>query len=374
MFNTISDRLVLLASSIQQIPAPTFSEDQRANFIYEMFKSEGLSEVTIDQVGNVLACLPGAGVAKPVIVVAHLDTVFPSDIPLTLQRKGNKLAGAGIGDNAVGIASLFALLWKLRQELRQLPGDLWLVGSVGEEGLGDLRGMRAIVERFNQQVAAYIVVEGMALGQVFHRALAIRRYHVQVNTRGGHSWVDHGTPSAVHQLAKLITQLTSLPIPESPRTTLNVGKVQGGTSVNTIANEACLELDLRSENAATLVVQAMEVEKLVLQANVPGVRSTLSLIGDRPAGEISADHPLVGLAVNCLQEQGIKPRLNIGSTDANIPLSQGLPAVCVGITSGRFAHTPQEQINLAPINKGMHQLVELVQGAFSLPVITDTAI
>ncbi len=442
------NRLLDLAVAIQQIPAPTFHEKQRAEFVLERFRAENLTDTEMDEVGNVYARLPGSEAAKPIVVSAHLDTVFPLSTNLHVTRHGprkgtgpstnlragpsatsgavpttdlgagssaalrasagsskaenetsntdampasNKtetpalsndeepilsrspeqaegiIEGPGIGDNSLGVAGLFGLLWELHSAL---PGDVWLVANVGEEGLGNLRGMAALVDRFGNEPLAYLVVEGMSLGQVYHRGLGVQRYRISVDTAGGHSWVDYGRPSAVHILAEIITQLTSLSLPRDPRTTLNVGTISGGTSINTIAAHAQLELDLRSENVTILPNLAARVEALVQQANRQDVRVTSELIGQRPAGQIPFNHPLVRLGVSVLEELGVSPRLNIGSTDANVPLSRGLPSICLGLTSGSGSHTMAEAINIAPLAKGVDQLVRVVEGIFRLKEMT----
>jgi tripeptide aminopeptidase len=254
----------------------------------------------------------------------------------------------------------------LRERRLSLPGDLWLVANVCEEGLGDLRGIRAVVDRFGALPLAYIVLEGMALGQVYHRGLGVRRYRLTVRTSGGHSWIDYGQPSAVHELTALSTRITALELPRTPRSTLNIGVISGGSSVNTIAAEAMLELDLRSEGAETLEALAAQVDQIARAAEKPGVSVELEIIGQRPSGEIPPDHPLVKLAQDCLRTVGIEPRLNIGSTDANLPLSRGIPAVTIGLTTGSRAHSVQEFINIEPLEKGMEQLIGLVSRAWEI--------
>jgi acetylornithine deacetylase/succinyl-diaminopimelate desuccinylase-like protein len=196
--------------------------------------------------------------------------------------------------------------------------------------------------------------------------LGVQRFRITVRTPGGHSWVDYGHPSAIHELASLITRLNALILPEQPRTTLNVGLVQGGTSVNTIAAEAHLELDLRSEDVETLANLIEQVERLIATANRTNVEVTAQVTGQRPTGEISAEHPLVRLALSCLEAQGLQAQLNIGSTDANIPLSRGLPAICIGLTTGGGAHTTREYILTQPLAQGLRQLFNVVRGIFKL--------
>jgi tripeptide aminopeptidase len=361
MFLELVDQVLDLAIAIQQIPAPTFAEGERSEFVRQRFQAERLLGVEKDSIGNVYACLPGDGNALPVVVSAHLDTVFPADTDLSIYRSAEKIGGPGIGDNSIGVAGLFGLIWALRMNDRSLSGDVWLVANVGEEGLGDLCGMRAVTDRFSDRVAAYIVLEGMALGHIYNRGLGVRRYKITVNTAGGHSWVDYGRPSAVHELAALISGLTALPIPDQPRTTLNVGVIRGGTTINSIAAEAYLELDLRSEQMAELERLSAKVERLAVEAIRPEIAVAAEVIGFRPPGELSADDRLVRLAQRSLRAQGLQPLLHIGSTDANIPLSRGIPAVCLGLTTGSGAHTKAEFIRTQPVVKGLAQLVNLVE-------------
>lgn len=358
-------RVLDLAVTIQQIPAPTFGEGQRAEFIRDRFQIEGLQSIEMDSMGNVLGCFPGRGEKHPLVVSAHLDTVFPFDTDLQVRREEDKIFGPGIGDNSLGLAGLFGLLWVLRDRNPSgLAGDLWFAANVGEEGLGDLRGMRAIVQRFGEHVLAYIILEGMALGEIYHRALGVRRYRVKVRTAGGHSWIDYGRPSAIHELAGIVTRLTQLKVPSRPRSSYNVGVIAGGTSVNTIASDAHLELDLRSEGAGALDNLVSQVEQIVKEAELPGVKVTMELIGKRPAGKLASTHPLVRLAQQALKKQNLQSDLTIGSTDANIPLSQGLPAVTIGLSTGFGAHTRNEYIQTQPLANGLAQLVDLVESAF----------
>jgi len=207
---------------------------------------------------------------------------------------------------------------------------------------------------------AYLVLEGLALGHVYHRAVGVKRYRVTARTSGGHSWSDYGQASAVHELAKLVVALSSLELPSHPRTTMNVGKISGGTSVNVIASEASLDLDLRSEGQESLVALISTADRLMHKASKTGVSIEAQVIGQRPAGEISVSHPLVILAKDCLRAQGLEPGLISGSTDANIPLSKGYPAIVLGVTTGGSAHTIHEYINTLPIAQGLEQLVMFV--------------
>lgn len=362
--NDFVNRVVERAIEIQQIPAPTFQEQKRAEYVHDSFLAEGLEGVCMDKAGNVFARWSGTGTQKPLIVSAHLDTVFPAETSLRVTRGSNLIHGPGLGDNSLGVAALFGLIWSLRERGLQPRGDVWFVANVCEEGLGDLRGMKAVVDRFERNVHAYLVLEGLALGHVYHRAVGVKRYRVTARTSGGHSWSDYGQPSAVHELAKLVVELASLSLPTHPRTTMNVGKISGGTSVNVIASEASFDLDLRSEGQESLMGLVAAVERLIQKANRPGVTVESQVIGLRHAGEIAANHPLVTLAKGLLQEQGLEAGLISGSTDANVPLSKGYPALVLGITTGGGAHTIHEYINTPPIAQGMEQLTRFVSRAW----------
>jgi len=374
----LSNQVIDLAIQIQQIPAPTFAEGQRGEFVRDLFLQENLNDVSMDSLGNVYARLTGKQKkAKPLIVSAHLDTVFPASVNLQVRKDAAKIFAAGIGDNSLGVAALFGLVWSLRERKIELPHDVWFVANVGEEGLGDLRGMRAVVNRFNKDpstgshrpdvlsgghsVIGYLILEGLALGHVYHRAIGVRRYRITAKTAGGHSWSDYGQPSAVHELASLVTQLTAMRLPREPRTTMNVGTFGGGTGINVLASEAKCELDLRSEDPKVLAKLTLQVEELLKDADREGVKIMAEIIGERPAGEMAADHPLVELALTCTREQGLNAILTAGSTDANIPLSRNIPAVVMGITTGGGAHTLNEYINTEPIAKGMDGVISFVE-------------
>jgi tripeptide aminopeptidase len=340
---TLIEKIIQLAIEIQQIPAPTFSESKRADFLHNRYLAEGLADVEIDEVGNVYGRIKGLDAdAAPLVICAHLDTVFPAETDLRIERDLYRVVGPGIGDNSLGVAGMLGLRWLLTDQKTSLRGDIWLV------------------DRFEAVPIAYLAIEGMALGYIYNRALGVRRYRISATTEGGHSWGHFGRPSAIHTLAKLIDRLTAIPLPRKPRTTLNIGTFAGGTSINTIAADAAFELDLRSEAPEALADVIKSVHQLVEAANKPEVRVVAEQIGNRPAGRVSTIHPIVELAKKALIHTEMEPMLTIGSTDANIPLSRGYPAICLGITTGEGAHTTREFIDTRYIEKGMHQLLYFV--------------
>lgn len=359
------DALLDLCIQVQQIAAPTDAEQTRARWVEQIWRQLGLSDVRMDVQNNVYARLPGRTSGPGVMVSAHTDTVFPAETDLAIQidKAQERVYGPGLGDNSAGVASLM-LLAEILHELPAPPVDIWLVANTGEEGLGDLRGMRAAVDSLQSHLGACIVIEGMGLGRVVFQALGSRRFRITVNAPGGHSWSDFGSPSAVHVLVQLAAELAQLQAPTSPRTTFNIGRIAGGTSVNTIAQQANLELDLRSEDANALTAITNQVLTIIHRqqnqvAQKEGVSITVDPIGNRPSGQIAETHPLVQAAFRSLKEAGVavKNDQHISSTDANIPLSRGLPAVCIGITEGGNAHRLEEWITPTLLTQGMQHLL-----------------
>jgi acetylornithine deacetylase/succinyl-diaminopimelate desuccinylase-like protein len=360
--------LLDLCVAIQQIPAPTFNEGQRAGFIEARFRALGLSDVAQDSLHNVVGRLPGRGEGKALLLSAHLDTVFPAtaDLRVRVDEEAECIWGPGVGDNSAGVAGLLQIAEVMR-ELPPPPVDVWFAANVGEEGLGDLCGMRAVVDQLRQQVGAAIVIEGMGLGRIVHRGLGSRRFRIAVNAPGGHSWSAFGMPSAVHTIVQLADKLTHLDVPTYPRTTFNIGRINGGTSINSIAEHAWLELDLRSESTTALESVVAHTLSIVRRFQSHhwrerGVHVVAETIGDRPTGSIPADHPLVRLAERALNAAGVEVESGerMSSTDANIPLSRGIPAVCVGITTGGNAHRMDEWISTPELRPGMQHLLTLV--------------
>ncbi|GBD16634.1 Succinyl-diaminopimelate desuccinylase [bacterium HR26] len=353
-------RVVDLTARICAIPAPTFHEAERSRFVAEQFRQRGLA-VELDDLDNVVARRPGEGHAPALLLAAHLDTVFPPDTPIAVEQGEGWLQGPGIGDNSLGLAALLTLADLLQAAGVQTPGDLLLAANVGEEGLGNLRGIRALIERHGPELGAVIAVEGHNLGRVTHIAVGSRRLRLTVTGPGGHSWGAFGQPSAIHVLASIIAELTRLPVPKEPKTTYNVGLIEGGVSVNTIAPSASAVIDLRSVDPAELARLSQSLAGIVERHRVEGVEITEEVLGERPAGQTPVEAPLVQAAAQVLRELGLEPVLDASSTDANIPISRGIPAVCIGLTRGRGSHTLHERIEIEPIRLGLAQLVRLVQ-------------
>lgn len=363
-FHDRLDEVLEQIIAIQQIPAPTFDEERRARYLEACFRQLGLEDVSRDRLNNVYACSPGTASGRPPLVIsAHLDTVFPLETDLTIRRDGSLVYGPGIGDNSTGLAGLLLTAKALREHQLDHAADIYFVANVGEEGLGDLRGMRAVVDRFGS-AATYVVVEGGLYGQLTHQAVGVRRYRIEVEAPGGHSWGGFGAASAIHVLGHLITAIDGLDVPAAPKTTYNVGIIEGGLSINSIAGSARLWLDLRSEAPEALEQLIEQVKAIVRGLNRQhkkdgdGVQITMKQVGDRPAGSIARRSPIVALAEAALREVGHDDvGYIVSSTDTNIPLSRGFQAVCLGLTHSGNSHRTDEYIDLTHLPAGLGQLL-----------------
>lgn len=342
---------------IARVAAPTHEEAERSAYVAGLFASMGIADVRSDAIGDVVARIPGKQRDRAVLLAAHLDTVFPRGTKLAIEERDGQISGPGVGDNCLGIASVMAIP-AILQAIGETPAtDLLLTGNVGEEGLGNLRGMRAVMDDY-ADVGAVVAVEGHNLGRVTHVAVGSRRLRIRVTGPGGHSWGDFGNASAIHAAADIIHELAKIPLPASPKTTLNVGMVSGGISINTIAPEATFDLDLRSIEEFALKRLAERAERII-RAPRGTITTTIEVIGERPAGFVSPDSRIVRRAVQVLEALGVTPAGDASSTDANIPIGRGIPAVCIGLTTGGNVHREDEFIDTAPVATGLAQLAIL---------------
>jgi tripeptide aminopeptidase len=351
-----------LTALISAVPSPTGEETAKSLLVERLFATAGLATER-DAIGDVVGVIPGrqssrTGTSK-LVVAAHIDTVFPIGTLLEIKRTSGRLTGPGVGDNSVAVAAAIKLADLLRIAGEVPAVDLLLTGNVGEEGLGNLRGIREVLTS-RSDIGAVVALEGHNLGRVTHVAVGSRRFRISVKGPGGHSWGDFGRPNAIHGLSKLIAELDAIPLPRSPKTTLNVGMISGGVSVNTIAPEASCLLDLRSIDESALRRLSDRVTRLVDRSNRgDAVDYTAESIGERPAGVVAVDSPIVQIAANTLAALGLEPSFDASSTDANVPIAAGIPAVCVGLTTGGNVHRTDEYIDLDPVPMGITQLALL---------------
>ncbi|MEO5820335.1 MAG: M20/M25/M40 family metallo-hydrolase [Vicinamibacteraceae bacterium] len=348
--------------ALSEIPAPPFKEATRAEAVRQRFVAAGLSDVRIDSIGNVLGVRRGRMPRPHVVISAHLDTVFPEGTDVRVTRTGPVLKGPGIGDDARGLAVLIAVARTMATPSLQTAGTVTFVATVGEEGLGDIRGARHLVgTELAGTIDAFVSIDGIGL-DVTSVGVGSRRYKVTFSGPGGHSYGAFGTANPIHALGRAVAAVSDLTVPSSPRTTFNVGRIGGGTSVNAIPFEAWFEVDLRSADAASLAALDARFKALVDHAvaaenarwNKPGqVTATLTIVGDRPAGATADTAAIVRAARSATQAIGERMALHEGSTDANAAMQRGIPAITIdGGGSGSGAHALDERFDSTDSWKG----------------------
>jgi acetylornithine deacetylase/succinyl-diaminopimelate desuccinylase-like protein len=347
----VLDRLVRDTLEICAIPAPTFAEEERAVAFAERLRATSLP-VRRDAAGNVLARVGGPGPA--LLVAAHLDTVFPAETPLAPHRDGDVLRGPGIGDNAAALAAVLHLARRLVDASPTMP--VVLAATVGEEGRGDLRGIRAVLDE--EPTAAVVAVEGHGIDSLITAGVGSARFEAIHRGPGGHSWGDRGRASAVHSLLAAALRAVDVARPVAA----NIGVIGGGTSINTIAAEARLEIDLRSEDDGGLEAAARRVAAALREAP-RDIEAEVRAIGRRGAGRLPPDHALLRAARAARAAVGLLPaREESASTDANAAYARGIPAITVGVTSGDNVHRTDEWIRIGPLARGVGALEHLVLG------------
>lgn len=354
------DRIVREMIELNEIPAPPFKETERARAFAQMLRDSGMANVEIDPEGNVLALRKGVGSGPMIAVAAHLDTVFPEGTDVRVKRQGNRLIAPGIGDNTRSLAVILGIIRALDNAKVQTVGDILFVGDVGEEGAGDLRGMRYLFQKgpYRDRIRMFVSLDGAGSGHdIVTGALGSRRYHVVFRGPGGHSYGAFGLVNPAYALAKAMDRLSKISVPVVPRTTYNVGLVGGGTSVNSIPNESWMDVDLRSELPQQLnklsdefmkqMRAAADEENRARSTNQGKIEVDVKVIGERPSGTTATDSTIVRLAAAAANKFGISPAYSVGSTDANIPISLGIPAITLdsGGTGGR-AHALDEWIDV----------------------------
>jgi tripeptide aminopeptidase len=358
-----------------RIPAPPFGESARAGWLRDRFLELGLDEVCMDTVGNVFG-LRGEPGERCVTLSAHLDTVFPAGTPLNIRQEGRRLYGPGVSDNAAGVSALLAVAAALQRVSVAHRWPILFIGNVGEEGEGDLRGMRHIFStpRWRDSIRASVVLDGAGADTIVAEALGSRRFEVIVRGPGGHSWSDFGAPNPILVLGSAIRAFSQAPVPASPKTTFNVGVIRGGTSVNSIPESASMRVDIRSTSMAEIerleaalraaLEQAVEEESRAAAQRVPAPRRAYGLncevvpIGDRPAGELDQDAQILYVIRAVDAHLGNTAQIQRASTDANIPLSLGREAIAIGGGgTGGGAHTLQEWFDCGGRELGLKRIL-----------------
>jgi tripeptide aminopeptidase len=351
---------------LTEIPAPEFDESRRGEFLKQLFEASGL-QVRVDKLGNVVAERAGTDPNSVVLLAAHLDTVFAAGTDVRVKRDGSRLTAPGIADNSAGLAALVALGRALNEANVRTKSTIVLAGDVGEEGEGNLRGIRALVEAYRSKLVAVIAVDGASTEHITTQGIASHRYEIVITGPGGHSWSDFGAPNPITALARGIVRFSNVPVPDSPRSSYNFGTIEGGTSVNSIPARAAVKVDLRSEQES----EVAKMEKSLRDAMQAGLRDELAAanentdalqityrsLGARPAGKMQDNAPLVETIRSVDRFLGNRSRLERSSTDANIPLSIGIPAVSLGGGGkGGGSHTLAEWYDASGRELGVKRL------------------
>jgi acetylornithine deacetylase/succinyl-diaminopimelate desuccinylase-like protein len=374
------DAIVRSQITVAQIAAPTGEEHERGGWIARRFRDCGLSDLHTDDAGNVIGRRDGASELPPVVICAHLDTVFPRDTDLSIRRQGDRLVGPGINDNGRGLAVMLALAGEIDGVRLRPQHPVEFVATTGEEGIGDLRGAKHYFAGRGRDTHASIAIDGAGDERIIHRALGSRRFRIAFSGPGGHSWAAFGVANAVHAAADTAARLAALPLPASPRTTLSVGRIGGGLSVNSIPDSAWLEIDVRSTATPQLDAFERAIRRIAQTAtddeNAKRALGTRALsvcvesIGSRPCGETPAEHSLVQSAIAATRLVGRQPDLALASTDANVPISQGIPAIAIGAGGrGGDAHTHGEWFDNAHGTIGVARALTIVMAAAGLATV-----
>src|SRR5438128_4256399 len=354
------DRLVREIIQITEIEAPPFKEARRARAFMEMLRQSGLTNVEIDAEGNVIGTRKGSGTGPTIAIAAHLDTVFPEGTNVKVRREGSKLYAPGVGDDSRALAVLLEMVRAMDAARIQTAGDILFIGNVGEEGPGDLRGVKYLFQKgpYKDRIKMFISLDPFGSGSdITVAGIGSKRFKVMFKGPGGHSFGAFGLVNPAYALGNAITKLSKMQVPLTPKTTYNVGVVGGGTSVNSIPFESWMEVDIRSEtkeelnraveNFTRLMHEAVEEENRARSTSQGKIEIDVKLIGDRPFGEIFQTAPIVQTAAAVIRALGMVPTFGLSSTDANIPLSMGIPAITLesGGTGSRN-HTLDEWIDV----------------------------
>ncbi len=336
------ERFVGELITLTEIPAPPFKEDRRAKTYLQMLRDVGLTDVEQDPEGNVFGLRRGAGTGPMLAVVAHLDTVFPEGTNVTVKREGTKLLAPGVGDDTRGLALILATVRAMNAARFRTASHILFVGGVGEEGEGDLRGVKYLVEngRYKDDIKLFLAIDGGDQSRIVNGGLGSKRYRVTFKGPGGHSYGAFGLVNPAFAMADAIQNFARIQVPKSPKTTFNVGVVGGGTSVNSIPVEIYMDIDMRSESRAELerlsatfmrlMTEAVDAENKIRSTAQGKLTVDIKLIGDRPSGETSLESPLARNVTAALNAFGLKPTFATASTDSNIPITRNIPALTIG--------------------------------------------
>jgi tripeptide aminopeptidase len=352
------DRFVRELIALTEIPAPPFKEQARAAAYLELLRGVGLSDVEMDAEGNVMGVRKGTGNGEILAVLAHLDTVFPAGTDVKVKRDGTKLMAPGVGDDTRALSLILTLVRAMDAAKYQTRKDILFVGDVGEEGEGDLRGVKHLLQKgkYKDRITSFISIDGGDQGDIVNGALGSKRYRVTFKGPGGHSYGAFGLVSPAFAMGTAIAKLSHITVPAKPKTTFNVGVIGGGTSVNSIPTEMFMDVDMRSESRDQLnalvssflavVREAVEEENGTRSTTEGRIEADVKLIGDRPSGETATSTALVQSTAAAVKAFGLTPTYGISSTDSNIPISLGIAAVTIGRGNSARSHALDEWVDV----------------------------
>ena len=365
---------------LTEIPAPPFKEERRAAYFLEQLKARGLEDAYIDSEGNAIGIRKGSGNGPLLLIAAHLDTVFPEGVDTTVRFHDGRYYAPGIGDDTRGLAAMLSVIDILNDSGIETDADIMFAGNVGEEGRGDLRGIKAIF-RDHPSIDGFISIDGVRMGRITNGGTGSRRFEFRFKGPGGHSFGAFGLASAIHAMGRAIAKIGDLETPSSPKTTFTVGTVAGGTSVNSIAADAVFAIDMRSNDRHQLALLEQRAKDAALEAvaeenarwNSGEITVDFVLIGDRPVGQTPGDSPLVQLTALAFEELGVEFRgLSISSTDSNVPMSLGIPAITIdGGGQGGGAHSPDEWFIPTDSHLGPQASLLIILGLAGIEGVSD---
>ncbi|MHA1991803.1 MAG: M20/M25/M40 family metallo-hydrolase [Candidatus Hodarchaeales archaeon] len=377
-FNTFSEfydsnfeKMVELLCEISEIPSPSFQEDKKAEFVRNKMQEYGLVDVQIDKQKNVIGKISGTNSDKILPIFAHIDTVFPMETELSVKKQDDLLICPSIGDNSSSVTVMLTIILAWKKFNYTPPIDVVFVGNSCEEGLGDLKGIKYfldvfVTENYPDQPSIVLALDGI-IRDIIHVGIGSKRKKVTITSIGGHSWGNFGNENAIHLISRCISEISKLKVPTVPKTTFNVGLISGGTSINTIAPSATCFIDIRSidqEELNNLEKKILEIFKT--QISKTKSKLTIEEVGNRPGASLDKDHWLIKLASLSAKKFNVNGALRASSTDANIPLSRGIPAITIGVYNGSGAHTMDEKMNPSSLKVGIKYGTLLIMGVLSM--------
>ena len=358
---TISEILLTNLVMIAEIPSPTFHESRRMEFLLERFNEYQLQNTSTDESGNALGILPGEEGDRKILVVAHMDTVFPEKVDHTVAIQPGYVTGAGVGDNSLGVAAMATLPLFLDRLGIRLKSDLILMGSARSLGKGDIAGVRFFLNNKELPITAGICVEGVRLGRLSYSSIGMLRGEIQYRVPDEYDWTRFGAGGAIVSMNDIINSILEIPLPRRPRTTIVLNQIEAGASFNTVPTKASLQFEIRSESRDLVAELGNEIGDIAAEVSAQtGAEVTFNVLARREPGGIKFSHPLADHARALLKELGITPRFSPSTSELSAFIDKGIPALTLGLTTGENMNEGNERIDIDPITQGLAQLIGLI--------------